>query len=92
MPYEHKAIALDPVTVRKYAGKYADFELQASGNSLYKLLRSGRKIQFKAESSARFFRTGNTDEQLEFDTDGNGNVTKAWRVFYGVKTELKKLN
>jgi CubicO group peptidase (beta-lactamase class C family) len=92
MPYEHKAVALDSGILRKYAGKYRDFELQASGTSLYKLLRSGRKIEFKAESPAKFFRTGNVDEQLEFETDKGGNVSRSWRIFYGVRTELKKLN
>jgi CubicO group peptidase (beta-lactamase class C family) len=92
MPYEHKAVALDSGIVRKYAGKYRDFELQAAGTSLYKLLRSGRKIEFKAESTAKFFRTGNVDEQLEFETDKNGNVSRSWRIFYGVRTELEKLN
>jgi CubicO group peptidase (beta-lactamase class C family) len=92
MPYEHKAVALDSVILRKYAGKYRDFELQASGTSLYKLLRSGRKIEFKAESPAKFFRTGNVDEQLEFETDKGGNVSRSWRIFYGVRTELEKMN
>ncbi len=92
MPYEHKAVKLDAGIVGRYAGKYQDFELQASGTSLYKLLRSGRKIEFKAESPAKFFREGNVDEQLEFETDGSGNVNRTWRIFYGVKTELKKLN
>lgn len=92
MPYEHKAVKIDTGIVERYAGKYQDFELQASGNSLFKRLRSGRKIEFIAESPSKFFRTGNTDEQLEFETDKNGHVSKTWRIFYGVRTELKKLN
>jgi CubicO group peptidase (beta-lactamase class C family) len=91
MPYEHKAIALDSGMLRKYAGNYDDFSLEASGsNRLYRVFRSGRKIEFKAESAFRFFRTGNIDEQLEFETDKTGNVVKAWRIFYGVRAELKK--
>jgi CubicO group peptidase (beta-lactamase class C family) len=92
MPYEHKEITLDSGIVRRYAGSYDDFSIQASGNRLYKVLRSGRRIEFKAESVSRFFRTGNNDEQMEFETDITGNVVKAWRIYYGVKTELKKRN
>jgi CubicO group peptidase (beta-lactamase class C family) len=92
MPYEHKAIALDSGVLKKYAGNYDDFSLQASGTGLYKVFRSGRKIEFKAESVSRFFRTGNADEQIEFETDQAGNVVKAWRIYYGVRTELKKKN
>lgn len=92
MPYEHKEITLDSGIVRKYAGSYDDFSIQPSGSRLYKVLRSGRRIEFKAESLSRFFRTGNADEQIEFETDNTGNVVKAWRIYYGVRTELKKKN
>jgi CubicO group peptidase (beta-lactamase class C family) len=92
MPYEHKAISLDSGIVRKYAGNYDDFSLEASGGGLNKVLRSGRKIEFKAESVSRFFRTGNADEQLEFEIDKTGNVVRGWRIYYGVRTELKKRN
>lgn len=92
MPYEHKTVALDSGILKKYAGNYGDFSLQAIGSSLYKVLRSGRKIEFKAESDFRFFRTGNIDEQIEFETDNTGKVVKSWRIYYGVRTELKKKN
>ncbi|HSF46594.1 MAG TPA: serine hydrolase domain-containing protein [Chitinophagaceae bacterium] len=91
MPYEHKAIKPDSGILRKFEGNYGDFSIQPSASGLYKVLRSGRKVEFKAESATRFFRA-DTDEQLEFETDKGGNLTRAWRVFYGVRTEMKKRN
>jgi CubicO group peptidase (beta-lactamase class C family) len=92
MPYDHKAITLDSGILKRYAGDYGDFSILASGTSLYKVLRSGRKFEFKAESPSRFFRTGNTDEQIEFETDASGKMIRAWRIYYGVRTEMKKKN
>jgi hypothetical protein len=31
------------------------------------------------------------DQQIEFETDNNGNPFKVWHIAWGVKKELKKM-
>ncbi|HWB27395.1 MAG TPA: serine hydrolase [Chitinophagaceae bacterium] len=94
MPYEHKEIAIDTALVRKYAGKYNAFitmEFIDKEGKLYRHRNGTPDIELKPESATKFFYSDGTDRQIEFETDKNGNVIKAWFLNTGQKGELKKI-
>jgi CubicO group peptidase (beta-lactamase class C family) len=94
MPYEHKEVKIDTSLVRKYAGKYNAFitmEFIARDGKLYRHRNGTPDIELKPESPTKFFYGDGTDRQIEFETDKDGNVVKAWFLNTGQKGELKKI-
>lgn len=93
MPYEHKAIQLDPKLVDRYAGKYVAFltmEFISKDGKLYRTRKGTKDIELIPESETKFFYSDGTDRQIEFELDANGKVKKAWFINTGQKGELKK--
>ena len=94
MPYEHKAIKIDPAFIDRYTGKYSAFltlVLIKKDGKLYRHRDGTADIELKPESDTKFFYGDGTDRQIEFELDGNGKVTKAWFINTGQKGELKKI-
>ena len=94
MPYEHKEILLDSAMINQYAGKYkgtTEIKLEQKGTQLYRVFPNGQSQALKPESNTKFFSADGADRQIEFETDNNKKVTRAWVIAYGVKTEMKKM-
>lgn len=94
MPYEHKQVKIDTSLVSKYAGKYNAFvtmEFIAKDGKLYRHRNGTPDVELLPESPTKFFYSDGTDRQIQFETDANGNVTKAWFINTGQKGELKRL-
>ncbi len=94
MPYEHKEVKIDTSLVRHYAGKYSAFltlEFIDKDGKLYRHRNGTADIELKPESNTKFFYGDGTDKQIQFETDNNGNVVKAWFINTGQKGELKKV-
>ena len=53
---------------------------------------NGNDIALKPESASKFFYADGSDAQIKFETDGNGNIEKAWQITWGIKKELKKVD
>ncbi len=96
MPYQHKAITLDSVTLQQFVGKYkatTRISIERTGNKLFRVSSNGQKIELKPESATKFFYNDESDRQLEFEMDaGHKKIAKAWLITYGVKMELKKID
>jgi hypothetical protein len=58
---------------------------------LYRHRNGTPDIELKPESATKFFYGDGTDRQIEFETDANGKVIKAWFLNMGQKGELKKI-
>lgn len=94
MPYEHREVKIDTSLVSKYAGKYNAFvtmEFIAKEGKLYRHRNGTPDVELKPESPTKFFYSDGTDRQIQFETDTNGNVIKAWFINTGQKGELKRL-
>ncbi len=94
MPYEHKEVKIDTTILSRYVGKYsAGLTLQfiAKNGKLYRHRNGTADIELKPESNTKFFYSNGTDRQIEFEIDGNGNVTKTWFINIGQKGEMKKI-
>ena len=93
MPYEHKEIIVDSSALKKFTGSYegrAKIRLEQKGAKLFRITDSGQSLELKPESATKFFYTDGSDRQIEFETDANNKVSKAWLILNGLKTELKK--
>lgn len=97
--YIHKAVEIDTALLSKYVGKYTSpnqFELIKKEGTLF--LRFTEEpwepdLKFLPESSHKFFSaSGEYDYQIEFETDTNGMVKRAFMITRGLKKEIFKLN
>ncbi len=103
MPYLHREIS-GKTALEKYTGKYmmpmlrppymANFpaEIILKNDSLYLHTAWSADIKLRPESETKFFYGDNTDQQIEFENDGNGIVSKTFYIGYGVRQEIKKMN
>ena len=101
LPYVHKE-TLPGVGSAKYGGKYMiqltrppymalfPIELVIRNDTLYIHSGNGPDTMLKPESEKKFFFADGTDQQIEFETDNNGNPFRVWHIAWGVKKELKK--
>ena len=102
MPYAHKEITPTKVS-DKFAGKYMmqlmrppymavfPIEFVNRNDSLYIQSANGIYTMLKAELEKKFFFGNGTDQQIEFETDNNGNLLRVWLVAWGIRRELKKI-
>jgi CubicO group peptidase (beta-lactamase class C family) len=99
MPYQHKEISLDSITLQQFVGKYKatnEISIERIGNKLFRVSPNGYKIELKPESATKFFYTDGSDRQIEFEMDatpqdaGHKKIKKAWLINYGVKTAFEK--
>jgi CubicO group peptidase (beta-lactamase class C family) len=94
MPYQHKEINIDSVTMQQFVGKYkATFGLNIERieNKLFIVRDNRPKIELKPESNSKFFYANGSDNQIEFEIDANKKITKASLISYGLKTTFDKL-
>lgn len=100
MPYQHKEITMDTVTMQQFVGKYKtanEINIERNGNKLFKVNPNGQKIELKPESATKFFYSDGSDRQIEFEMDAKPKdavqkkITKAWLISYGVKTAYQKI-
>ncbi len=100
MPYQHKEITMDTVTMQQFVGKYkttSEINIERNGNKLFRVNPNGQKIELKPESATKFFYSDGSDRQIEFDMKANPQdtvhkkITKAWLINYGVKTAFQKI-
>lgn len=102
LPYVHKETLLS-VGSGKYGGQYMmqltrppymavfPIEFVKRNDTLYIHPGSGPDTMLKPESEKKFFFANGTDQQIEFETDNNGNPFRVWHIAWGVKKELKKV-
>jgi CubicO group peptidase (beta-lactamase class C family) len=102
LPYVHKELVQGKVS-DKYAGKYmmqltrppylAGFPIEFINRNDTLFIHSayGADIRLRPESGKKFFYGDGTDQQIEFETDNNGNVLKVFHVVWGIRKELKKI-
>jgi len=101
MPVIHRQMITNPA-VDKYIGKYLmplirppymvsfPVEITMSDHKLYIHPSSGADIELKPESITKFYFANRTDQQIEFETDAEGNHVKTWYIGWGLKKEIKK--
>jgi CubicO group peptidase (beta-lactamase class C family) len=102
LPYVHKEIAHGKVS-DKYVGKYMmqltrppymavfPIEFVNRNDTLYIESANGTYTRLKPESEKKFFFANGTDQQIEFETENNGNLLRVWHIAWGVRKELKKI-
>jgi CubicO group peptidase (beta-lactamase class C family) len=94
MPYQHKEITMDSVSLQKFVGKYKSIDeisIERSRNKLFRVSSNGQKIELKPESATKFFYSDGSDRQIEFELDANKKVVKASLITYGIKTLFQKM-
>lgn len=102
LPYVHKEMVQGKVS-DKYAGKYMmqltrppymaffPIEFVNRNDSLYIHSVYGADIRLMPESGKKFFYANGTDQQIEFETDSNGNALRVWHIAWGIRKEIKKI-
>lgn len=98
----HKEITNSDIS-DKYAGKYMmaltrppymavfPIEFVKRNNVLFIHSEDGTDLELKQESAKKFFFANGMDQQVEFETDANGNVLKVWQIAWGIKKDLLKI-
>lgn len=93
-PYIPKEVKIDINLLDKYVGKYVitePIELIKKEGKLYRHKDGAPDIELKPESTRRFFYGDHSNRFIEFETDKNGKVIKAWFIGgNGEKIEMKK--
>jgi len=102
LPYIHKE-TVQGVGSYKYGGKYMmqltrppymamfPIEFVKRNDTLYIHSGSGPDTKLRPESGKKFFFANGTDQQIEFETDNNGNPLRVWHIAWGIRKELKKI-
>jgi CubicO group peptidase (beta-lactamase class C family) len=102
LPYLHKEIAQPHVSIN-YVGKYQmqltrppfmamfPVEIINRNDSLFIHSRFGADVSLRPESDKKFFFANGTDQQIEFETNNDGSILRAWHIAWGVKRQLKKV-
>ncbi|MBK9959259.1 MAG: serine hydrolase [Chitinophagaceae bacterium] len=94
MPYEHKEITMDSVTMEQFTGSYKgtnEIKLERKGNKLYRVSVNGQLLELKPESATKFFYSDGSDRQIEFEITADKKIGSAWLIAYGIKSILIKL-
>jgi hypothetical protein len=94
MPYEHKEIVMDSITMDQFIGTYKEkneFRIERRGAKLFRVLSDGNALELKPESATKFFYSDGSDRQLEFELDANKKIAKTWLIAFGTKIEFKKI-
>ena len=103
MPYVHKEIGIK-IDIDKYIGKYMmpllrppymvsfPVELINKNGTLYIHTGGSKDMELKPESATKFYYADGSDQQIEFQTDKNGNHIKTWHIGWGLKKEINKID
>jgi CubicO group peptidase (beta-lactamase class C family) len=102
LPAVHKEAVID-AGLSKYDGKYMmqltrppymaffPVEFVKQNDKLYIHSGVAADIELKHESGKKFFFVDGTDQQIEFETEKNGNIVRVWHSAWGVRRELKRV-
>ena len=102
LPYAHKEIAGGNIS-NKYVGKYMmqltrppyravfPIEFINRNDTLYIHSAYSADIRLRPESANKFFYADDTDQQIEFQTDNNGNILRVSQIAWGIQNELAKI-
>ncbi len=103
MPYIHKETVIN-TDLDKFVGKYMmpllrppymvafPVEFVKKNDKLYIHTGNGNDTELKPESPTKFFFADGSDQQIEFETDSNGNLVKTWHIAWGLKREITKMD
>jgi CubicO group peptidase (beta-lactamase class C family) len=94
-PSRPKAVQIKPEVLQKYIGKYKlnedfTFELYTKEKKLYAHTTNG-DVEFIPESETRFFLASDPGQELLFEIDKKGSVTKIYALRGDSKMEIQKL-
>jgi hypothetical protein len=99
LPYPHKEM-VGNISLAMYRGKYmmqltrppymadAPIEFVSKNDKLFIHPATGPDKELKPESATKFFFADGTDQQIEFQIDGNTPM-RVWHISWGVRRELK---
>jgi CubicO group peptidase (beta-lactamase class C family) len=102
MPYRHKE-ATQSLVSEQYVGKYTmaltrpphtavfPVEFVSRNKRLFIHSAFGPDLELKPESDKKFFFANGTDQQIEFETAMNGDISKVWHTAWGVRKEMVKI-
>lgn len=94
IPYVHKEVKIDPSLLDKFVGKYNAFltlEVIRKDGKLYRHRDGSPDIELKPESPTKFFYADNSDRQLEFELDKQGNIARIWFINNEQRGEMKRI-
>jgi hypothetical protein len=82
--------------LKRYIGKYqlggtTNFEIIEKDKYLFLKPGGGGAMMLKPESETKFFFAGNTEQEIEFILDKNGEITKCYFINKGTQMEIKRL-
>ena len=93
--YIHREMAIDSALLDRYVGKYLlpnPIELVKKEGRLYRRMEGNPDVELHPESPMKFFYDPEAgDMQLEFQTDAQGKVVKAWYIGMGLKKEITRV-
>jgi CubicO group peptidase (beta-lactamase class C family) len=91
MPYPHKAIQINPESLRQYTGKFEGsfpFEIVEKEGKLF--MNVGKEIELFVESKTKLFvAESDVDIQLEYVFSTKNKIVRVFYIEAGVRTELK---
>lgn len=93
-PYLHKAVAIDTTLLDNYAGNFTspNITVYKKDGTLWMTNKGEPDLKLLPESNTKFFSPNKEyDWQIEFQTNADGKVVKAYFIFSGLKKEAKKL-
>jgi CubicO group peptidase (beta-lactamase class C family) len=96
MPYKPVEKAINVAVLKRYIGKYqlggtTNFEIIEKDKYLFLKPGGGGAMMLKPESETKFFFAGNTEQEIEFILDKNGEITKCYFINKGTQMEIKRL-
>ena len=95
-PYVHNEVKINSGLISRYTGSYLlqtgkKAELFEKDGSLF-LKSFPEDLKLSPESDYKFFSNEGSDIQIEFQTDGTGNIQKIYFIDTGMKTEGRRVN
>jgi CubicO group peptidase (beta-lactamase class C family) len=93
--YKHTPIALDSIASNAFVGSYEvekrKLKIVREKENLFAVYPSGRRFALKPESSSIAFENEGSDVQYQIEKGKDGK-NKYYRIFYGIKQAMMKLD
>lgn len=102
LPYLHKESVQAKIS-DTYSGKYMlplsrppymavfPVEFVKRNGILYIQSDYAAEIRLVPESGKKYFYANGTDQQIEFETDNSGNISRVWHIAWGIRKEAKRI-
>jgi hypothetical protein len=94
LPYKHERISLDSTSLNRFKGTYSikgrKFNILKEKQRPLQISIFGQQMELQAESNTKVFCL-DRDIQIEIEKDSTGKE-KYYRILYGVKEEVEKLD